>query len=208
MYAARRLLLALAAASMTWVGAYAQDITGFRTARFGMGEAEVRQAMVRDFQARPGAIVALDNANEGTRVLSMVVPALEPGPGPATVSYILGASTKRLMHVNVAWFAGASQAERDRLAAAGLLLARHFQERDWAPGRVGAGVREAPLTLLLFAGVDKRGSAVELRLSGVPVAEPGGATDLVPSDGPSELRLAYSANAARPDITRMRAAKP
>ncbi len=198
------LAVAVVTAAVGPLGANAQDVSGWRTARFGMSEAQVRQAIARDFNVAPSAIVTQDNPAERTRVLSAILPALEPGPGAATVSYILGASSKRLVHVNVAWQAGAGAAERDRLAAAGILLARNFRERDWRPQAAVAGVREAPGVLVLFAGVDAKGSGVELRLSGVPIVGPDGTADLVAPAGTAELRLSYAANVARPDIVRLR----
>lgn len=200
-----RLLLALAVGTAAAVpqAAVAQEVTGWRSARFGMSEAQVRQAILREFQVPPSAIVTLDNPAERTRVLSAVLPALEPGPGPATVSFILGASSRRLVHVNIAWQAGASAAERDRLSAAGILLARNFRERPWQPQAAVAGVREAPGVLVLFAGVDAKGSGVELRLSGVPIVGTDGTADLAAPPSTAELRISYAANVARPDIVRL-----
>ena len=40
---------------------------------------------------------------EGTTLLVVDLPALDPGPGTAAVTDIVGAASKRLMHVNVAW---------------------------------------------------------------------------------------------------------
>ena len=195
----RRALLGLAALAAAGVRAQAEPdrLHGFRSARFGMAEADLRKAIARDFGV---PVTAFDNAAQRTRVLSVSVPALEPGPGPGTVSYILGANSRRLVHVNVGWTGGPTDAERDRLAAAALLLANHFRARDWPLGGAAAGVREPPDTLVLFAGVDGHGASVEVRLSGVPLAGADGKVIVPAVSNRAELRVVYAANAVRPDI--------
>ena len=71
------------------------------------------------------------------------------------------------------------------------------------PQAAVAGVREAPGVLVLFAGVDAKGSGVELRLSGVPIVGADGNADLAAPPATAELRISYAANVARPDIVRL-----
>src|SRR5262245_6157832 len=79
------------------------DLKGFRTARFGMTEAEVRSAIQKDFAVKPDQIRTAPNALERTTALVVPLQALDPGPGPATAAYILGYKSKRLIQVNVVW---------------------------------------------------------------------------------------------------------
>src|SRR6266446_9641835 len=78
-------------------------IEGFRQARFGMSEEQVRQAIRKDF---PGAAAKLTSAvhpSEKTTVLSLSVVDLLPHTGNARISYILGYRSKKLSQVNIVW---------------------------------------------------------------------------------------------------------
>ena len=115
---------------------------------------------------------------EGTTLLVVVVdlPALDPGPGTAAVTYLFGAASKRLMHVNVAWTSAptATEAERNRYTGAGLQLAKYFQGLPWKVDGTTANRPQGPNGLLLFAGLDRKNSAVELHLDGIAIVQPSG----------------------------------
>jgi len=70
-------------------------IDGFRSAKFGMSEADVRAAMIKDFNAKPDAIKAQDNASELTHSILMSVPELLPNGGTAELSYVFGYKSNR-----------------------------------------------------------------------------------------------------------------
>ncbi len=53
-------------------------VDGFRTARFGMRAPEVRAAIARDFDSTP-TIKEIENAAEGTTLLVVDLPMLDPG---------------------------------------------------------------------------------------------------------------------------------
>src|ERR1700722_307316 len=61
------------------------QVTGFRDARFGMAEQEVRAVAVKDFALKPTDIPTSVNPVEGTTVLTAKLASLDPGPGPAVV---------------------------------------------------------------------------------------------------------------------------
>lgn len=176
------------------------EVAGFRSARFGMGDAEVRRAIAADFPA--ATVTALDNPAEGTRVLVASVPHLTPAPGGADVSYVFGARSGRLMHVNVSWAADAPDAAaREQLAIAALQLARYFGEYTWPA--TARDRLQADGTMLAFAGRDAKGAAVELTARGLPVA-----FGAPPPAGPARLQISYMANTGRPDVARVRAGAP
>lgn len=180
-------------------------VNGFRGARFGMGVDEVRTAIQRDFRAQPAAITEMDHPVQKTRLLVVRVDNLEPGPGTATVSYLFGAASKRLMHVNVVWETGAKPGddERTAIAAAGLQLANYFRSENWRPGASVQGVPDPSGAIILFAGVDAKGAGIELSMTGIPLA---GATGAAANPtGPASVRIAYSANTGRPDVGGVRA---
>src|SRR5689334_631656 len=82
-------------------------IDGFRSATFGMGEPQVRQAIRKDFPGPGEKITSETNAAEKTTALSILVPDLIPGAGRARVYYIIGYTSKKLIQVNVTWTADA-----------------------------------------------------------------------------------------------------
>jgi len=64
------------------------EVTGFRDARFGMSEQEVRGTVAKTLCAKPTDITSAPNPVEGTKVLTVRVASLDPVPGPAEISYI------------------------------------------------------------------------------------------------------------------------
>lgn len=178
-------------------------ITGFRSATFGMGVEAVRAAIQRDFALAPAAIRELHNTREATTVLSITLPSLQPGPGAAQVSYIFGARSRRLMHVNVVWSTGdnPTEDEREAIAIAGMQLLRYFTERQWKPDGKITGLMSTPGEVLLFAGIDPADAGVELLVQGVAAKAADGSTT-VPS-GPATLKLAYMERMGQADVIRV-----
>jgi hypothetical protein len=189
------LLVLLSSTPSTVLAAQAAPIDGFRSAQFGMDQARVEAAIAKDFHPDPAAISAIDNPAEQTRVIVVHLPALEPGPGPATVSYIMGTKTHKLIHINVTWSAapGAPKGEQLKITAAGVQLANYLREQYAKPGVPTTGLPDAK-GVVLFATTDARNAAIQLRLSGVEVA---GAA--LPA-GRAQLVLSYFADVRHPDV--------
>lgn len=176
-------------------------VLGFRSAGFGMREAEVRAAIARDFPAAAEAVTRAENSAEHTTALVVRLAALEPGPGPAQVSYVFGASSQRLVGVHVTWTSQASPSdgERDRYAVAGSQLAEYFRSLRWGPRVAVAPSPAGKNGLVLFAGVDGLGAGVELRVLGIGIVSPEGQAG-PDARGPAQLRVGYFANVARADV--------
>src|SRR5881394_2384805 len=79
------------------------QVEGFRSARWGMTDAQIKAAIRKDFNLGPEAVQSEENPSERTAVLSVTVPDLLEGAGKARVSYILGHTTKKLIQVNIVW---------------------------------------------------------------------------------------------------------
>lgn len=176
-------------------------ITGFRSARFGMAPDEVRAAIVQDFGVPEDAIEEILNLEQGTTVLAVVVPSLSPGPGPASIFYIFGATSGKLDYINVIWTTSETPTdlERERIAVAGLQLAYYFDNLHWKPdGRV-SGVSLDPGEVLTFAGVDPKDSGVQVIITGVPMTDAEG--NPVELSGPATLQISYSARFGAPDVS-------
>lgn len=175
-------------------------ITGFRSAHWGMTADETRAAIAKDFHPASQAVTVQDNPAEGTSVIQLHLDQLEPGPGPATVNYVMGAKSRRLMHINVTWSYAdnATTDERGKIAAAGLELAAYFRGQSWKPNGSTVAVPAGPNTIVLFAGIDPKGAGVELDASGVALQTNGKSQP--PPTGPTLLRISYSADILHPDI--------
>lgn len=174
-------------------------ITGFRHARFGMTPAQVRAAVAADFPGHT-AIVSKRDTAEGTDILQLEAQALEPGPGPATISYIFGATSHELSHINIVWRTDAqpTPAERASMAVAGVQLADYFRRQGFsARNQADAARLGKDGAMLLFLASDRGGALVELVADGLPI---GASARTSVQTGQAVLRLSYARNPANPDV--------
>lgn len=172
-------------------------ITGFRSARFRMTPGEVRRALATDF---PGlAIADRLQPTEGTRVFQLTVPNLDPGPGPAVVSYVFGATSRTLALVSVSWAtkSEATSDDRQAIAVAALKLSQ-FLKTSAQPKTVLAPKVIRPGAVSLYGALDANGAGTELVATGIPYKSDKGPA-ILPT-GPASLRLSYMANPANPDV--------
>lgn len=178
----------------------AAAIEGFRSARFGMTEAELRAAIRRDFPQAAERIVSEQTPVERTQVLTVTVPNLIPDAGNARVSYILGHQSKRLIQVTILWGPPADPTVRpEALVNAAEALRAHFASLGWRPGSVAGGVALADGSTLVFRGLDAEGRMAQLQVL------PAAAAPNAPANAPRPfgLRLAYVADPLNPDVFRL-----
>jgi len=183
------------------------EVTGFRGARFGMDEAQVRAAIQKEFPVKPDDIKVTPNAMERTTALVVSLALLEPAPGPATVVYILGYKSKQLIQVNVVWAQPDGPAKPDSAAylVAGAQLANYFSGFSWREGKVTVTAPAGPNALLVFGAEDAKTGSVQVVAQGVAFErKPDGRVEAVPQAGTAiSLRVSYIANLATPDIFRL-----
>lgn len=217
----RHVTLALAALALCASGgvASAQDasslpkyqVTGFRDARFGMTEPEVRMMVGKDFAVKPAEMTSSVNPVEGTTVLTVHVASLDPAPGPAEIGYIFGYTSKRLIQVNVAWGNQTPKENTDSnaMVAAGTRLERYFAGFSWNKDTTRAGIPVGPNTVVLFSGEDGKTGAVRLVLDGVKYQmEREGKESTSPDPtGPPKLLINYIANRDNPDVAKIEKGK-
>jgi hypothetical protein len=175
-------------------------VTGFRSANFGMTEVQVLGAIKSDFKLPASAIKQGVNNTQRTDVMVVAVPDLLPGGGTATVSYIFGYQTHKLIEVNVLW----SQATDPKMTAAvlyqnGESLQQYFAGAGFAPDR-STGNIAMPDGVLLFRTTDASGNAIVLILSGIVKKD---AKSDKATLNPTALTLAYAADALHPDVFRL-----
>jgi hypothetical protein len=131
-----------------------------------------RTGLPLDFAAQRGRAPALlqpaRHPDARYSLLVLPLPALEPGPGPAGVTYIFAAAEHKLVQVNVLWNTDKpGDADRARMTAAGVQLADYFRALRWRPDAATMGVPLGPNGLVMFSGIDAHKAMVEVSLTGL-----------------------------------------
>lgn len=181
------------------------EVSGFRDARFGMTEQEVRALVSKTLGVKPADIKSATNPVEGTTGLTVRVASLDPGPGPAQIGYIFGHSSKKLIQVNVIWGEEDSKDKIDpnTMIAAGTRLARYFAGFSWRKDTTRAGIPVGPNAVVLFSGEDESKGAVRLVVDGVKYQMQGKDNKEANSPepkGPPQLLINYIADRDNPDV--------
>lgn len=184
------------------------EVEGFRSARFGMTEAEVRRAIQVDFNVKDTAIAKETSPLERTTILSVAARDVLPEVGIVKIFYILGYTHRKLIQVNLAWGAGVSDTSPNstNVLAAAQLLGNYFLGQSFRPENRVLNAQLSDGSSLLFQGLDEKGRMVQLLYgTTAPSAQPGEKQD----DGkpPPRLpfgRLSYIEDARNPDIFRIK----
>jgi len=142
------------------------EVTGFRGARFGMTEQEVRQAAKRAFAVEDGDMTQGAAADDGTTRLIVHVPSIDSALGAGRVEYFFGYRQQRLFRVNVVWGLDTNPNGGGVIAGA-VRLQDYFLGYDWANHSVRTGVPLDDRAVLLFSGADGRNGAVTLTVENV-----------------------------------------
>lgn len=186
----------LAASLLTYSVAAAQTpfaVNGFRSATFGMSEAEVRAAAEEDLDVEENAIARVENKIERTASLVVNAQDLLPETGDALVIYIFGFASKQLRQVNVIWGEPVvEEADPAALLAIAEALQGYFDRQGFVEDSV---IRNAPLEgggIMVFSGSDAEGRTVAMTLT---LPEEG-----VEEETETALRLSYIADPERPDV--------
>jgi hypothetical protein len=174
-------------------------IDGFRHAHFGMTESEVEQAVRTDFPKTVQRLTMTANPSERTTILSVPVTDLLPGGGQASIFYVLGYRTRRLIQINILWQSDADNRERDQA-----IIATANNLRDYflgeAFGNVVVNRKLSDGSILVFEGIDGDRHMVLLLLTRAPAAARDAKRSKLP---PLRLELSYIADSAHPDVYRI-----
>ncbi|MBP7339060.1 hypothetical protein [Niveispirillum sp.] len=177
-------------------------VEGFRSARFGMTEAQIRDAISKDFKLSGDAIQKVDDQTERTSALIVKVNDLLPDSGPAVVAYLLGYKSKKLFRVNVIWgHEIGSTSKPEQVVGTANVLRNYLLAQGY---RQEGLILNQPLgneNILVFQGADTQGRMTELILGILkkPPAKP----DAQPEVAGASLRLSYVEKPAEPDIYRV-----
>ena len=152
------------------------EVTGFREARFGMTEAQVRAIAKSSFAVHDGDMTLSADVIAGTTKLVVHVQMLEPGLGVGRVEYFFGHTRQTLFQVNVVWGLDTNpQLSNSEMLDAAVRLQRYFLGFAWAQGTVRTGIPIGIVfndrAIFLFSGADERGGAVSVAVENVLYGE-------------------------------------
>jgi hypothetical protein len=168
------------------------EITGFRSARFGMNESGVRQAIRSDFGSAVNTVVVTKDDLEKTTALQIGVDELLPVAGKGKVSYVFGAQSKALIEVNVAWGAAAGvETSPEALIEAADLLRTHFMAAPFRPEDLLLNWQLPDGSTVVLRGLDRHHHAVLLVLAGEKQSAPTDVEGAVPILRVTTLMLSY-----------------
>lgn len=185
------------------------DLRGFGQVTFDMTVDEVEAAVATMFP-EAGIERTLEPVQQ-TRILHLTVPQLAPvssapSQGPASLTYVFGARSERLMAININWYTDgdATPSQQDALLAVGTAYVADLLGYIWEPFSTSRGVVVGPNAVILFAGRDQAGHGVEVIVEGVPldvVVLPSGEMEHRPVvTGPAHLRMRLAAQPDNPDV--------
>ena len=169
-------------------------IDGFRSAKFGMGRAEVTKAIFKDFGIASGKIAIINHPTEHTQSLGISIDNLLPNAGTSQAVYVFGYKSKRLMQVNiVTGHPFDTDTKPQQVVNAGNLLGNHFFKKRYQEDGLVAHARLNDGSVLIFRGKDQKGRMALLRLSNPqPNAKKG-------DDLKITLNLSYIEKPGQPD---------
>lgn len=178
-------------------------IEGYRSAQFGMKEPEVRKAIKKDLDT--DKISSVPNDLERTTVLLVKEQRLLADAPPATVSYILGATSSKLIQINVVWGEDGGADVKPVVTAANALVAYFAGKGAYAKDSVVVNQALPDGSTLVFRGSDAAGHMVVLQL--LPVVDKADAKEDTKGRKPEVkkaiLKLSYIENPTKPDVFRI-----
>lgn len=170
-------------------------LEGFRSAQFGMTEAQVKQAIRRDFNIT--AEQSAENPVDRTSLLTITARDLLAGSGPAQIVYVLGFTTKKLIQVTVTWGGAVNPALKAETAVAmANQLRNYFVSLGYKPDSIIVNTRMPDGSFVVFRGFDSTDRMTILTLAGAETPEGASAT-------PPVLSLSYVLDPRNPDIYRI-----
>ncbi|MCP3381913.1 MULTISPECIES: hypothetical protein [unclassified Bradyrhizobium] len=176
-----------------------KTIDGFRSAKFGMNEADVRVAMTKDFNPKADAIKSQDNPSELTHSVLLTVPDLLPSGGTAELSYVFGYKSKSLIQIGAVWSKATDAAlTAEKLFSNANILRAHFLSEGFKPDSIAVNM---PVNggIVMFRGSDAKDRSVILLLQGTFENKENNQRVLTPTS----LLLFYVADAKSPDVFKL-----
>ena len=182
------------------------QITGFRSAQFGMSESETLEAIRRDFQLQQSRIANQTNDEDRTSSLVATVDEIFAGSEPAQVAYIHGYKQNKLIQVNVVWGSPViGEVDPQTLVTTANVLRKYFVSLGFDPDSTVVNTRIDDRVFIVFRGVDEQGRMALLQLisNQVPAADGEEGEESEPQFRIDSLLLSYIEDIKDPDIFRI-----
>ncbi|BDT68279.1 hypothetical protein os1_24610 [Comamonadaceae bacterium OS-1] len=204
--------ISLTAQPKKWViNGILSSVNGYGNAHFGMNSEQVLQVIGSDYPQALPSLKSDTHLSQQTPTMTIVVNELSPGPGPATITYVFGASSHKLIAVNVYWVVTgvAIPEQQQQLIEAASTVTAGLLGYRWPLLAVSRGIVPVPGVLLVFSGKDFAGGGAEVRLNGVGVDiekpntaahSPEAREHRLAPPGPAQLHLSFVANIEHPDV--------
>lgn len=175
-------------------------IDGFRSAKFGMSEDDVRQAIAIDFHVNADQIKKAPNPVDRTTILEVVVKDVLPSGGKSAVDYMFGYKSHELMSVAVTWTGKLDPTVTDTvLRNNGITLQSYFRGAGYKTDTIRMDVLVPTVGYVLFEGRDADAHMTQLVLGGDLKQDQSEHFQLKPTS----LILRYIADPENPDIFRI-----
>ena len=147
-------------------------VDDFRSARFGMTEKGVLKSTFKDFKIPKSKIQRRVHPIEKTLSFNFQVNDLLPDNGKASLFYVFGFNSKRLIQVNVLW--GRTTEEKpdpQRVVDTANQIRTHFLNHVFQKKGLAVNSKLPDGSVLVFRGVDAKGRMVILLLVNPPAKE-------------------------------------
>jgi len=179
------------------------EVTGFRSAKFGMDPAEVRKKIAKDFGIKDTKSVAQQtNPIEKTESLLVAVDDIIPESGKSQIGYVFGYKSKKLVQINILWGIPVdAEIGMDRVVATANILRRHFAAQGFDKENVLMNVPLSQGSIIVFRGTDSKGrmALLDLNILNVPVKESKEGEEQETIQRAS-LKLSYILSPTSPDV--------
>lgn len=182
------------------------EVTGFRSARFGMTISETRLAIQKDFQLSSNDINEQKQDSNRTTSLIVRVNDLFPDSGPAQVVYIHGYKEKKLIQVNILW--GTPVVENPdaiELVSTANVLRNYFSNLNFKPDNLIVNTRVDDGTFIVFRATDNQERMVLLQLFSRIETENNEEGEAEPKTQVVSLWLSYIEDTKNPDVFQIEA---
>lgn len=180
----------------------APAIDGFRSATFGMKEAEVKKAIRTDFKTDPKKIGSARNLVEKTTLLAIRVDDMVPDSGAASVVYTLGYKSKGLIQVTVQFGRPLDKKVTPKALWAtarvlqGALVANGIDRKNVLVNKATKDRR----AIVLYQGTDTKGRMALLTAFFEPETKATKPSDKIDINRLQTVRLQYMQNPKAPDV--------
>jgi len=179
-------------------------VEGFRSARFGMNEVQLRAAIKSDFKLADAAIKITTHPVEQTRVLQVAVRDLVAAGSETQVHYVLGFRSKTLIQVNLLWTATDAAGVEVAAAVAGALrdlFVSQGQSGRFKKDSIVLNARAPDGSVVVFRAADEKNHTVQLLFASAQAAPAAAGR---PAAVGAQVRLMYIQSVDNPDIQRPR----